>query len=219
MIPKIIHTVWTSGDPFPEKFWKFRESWLRYNPDYDFMFWDKWKIGNLCERGNFLPVTTTILARQPHWEIIKDLCSWELLRLFGGIRVDIDVRCQRNFDYLLQYSSFIARSWNDNPFGDSVAGASRNNQLLTDLIETIRKSILNNWDKILAGDVARYTQHSGKEVFKLFHYILPKEAFYPFDWHHVEQRDHEFPDSYAVHYWGAIDEGGWPKIMKRPATQ
>ena len=35
--------------------------------------------------------------------------------------------------------------------------------------------------------------------------ILPPDAFYPYGWDEPERRHDEFPGSYAVHHWAALD--------------
>ena len=39
MIPKIIHHVWPGSDTFKEKFHAWRQSWIKYHPDWTFYFW------------------------------------------------------------------------------------------------------------------------------------------------------------------------------------
>lgn len=40
MIPKIIHYCWLSNDPIPDDLKSCMDSWKKYLPDYEFMFWN-----------------------------------------------------------------------------------------------------------------------------------------------------------------------------------
>lgn len=47
MIPKIIHYTWFSGDSFPEKIHDCIDSWHKYKPEYEYVFWDAERIKDI----------------------------------------------------------------------------------------------------------------------------------------------------------------------------
>ena len=41
MIPKIIHYCWFGGNPLPEQYKKYMESWKKYCSDYEIVEWNE----------------------------------------------------------------------------------------------------------------------------------------------------------------------------------
>jgi mannosyltransferase OCH1-like enzyme len=40
-IPKVIHYCWFGGNPLPEEYVKYIDSWKKYLPDYEIKRWDE----------------------------------------------------------------------------------------------------------------------------------------------------------------------------------
>ena len=40
-IPKVIHYCWSGGNPIPDKYKKWMESWHKYCPDYEIVEWNE----------------------------------------------------------------------------------------------------------------------------------------------------------------------------------
>ena len=51
MIPKIIHYVWLSNDPFPSKIKKCMETWQTMMPDYEIKRWSTENFDISAERS------------------------------------------------------------------------------------------------------------------------------------------------------------------------
>ena len=41
MIPKVIHYCWFGGNPLPEEYKQYIESWKKYCPDYKIIEWNE----------------------------------------------------------------------------------------------------------------------------------------------------------------------------------
>lgn len=101
IIPKIIHQIWI-GSKVPEKYDKWRLSWLKFNPDFKYILWDEEKIlkTGLLNEKKFLQ------AKNP--AIKSDIARYELLYKYGGIYVDTDFEAIKPIDKKLFAQPFVA---------------------------------------------------------------------------------------------------------------
>ena len=217
MIPKIVHHIWTSGNAFDPRWHKFRESWMLCNPEYTFMFWDINSILAAAKELCFLQSSEYLLNSDLFWEGKMDVATWEILYHFGGVKADIDVYCQKNFDELLDCSSFIGKSWEDNLVGVSVVGMEKKNTLAHDIGSEVNGQIIRNWKKKFDPKFYQYTDIFPMPQFLKCERILPREAFFPYSWmDRDEGLKKEWPNSFAVHTWGCyeLSSVGWHGIIK-----
>jgi mannosyltransferase OCH1-like enzyme len=114
-IPKIIHHIWI-GSPLPEKYKKLRQSWKNKHPDWVHMLWDEQSLLALD-----LENRTSFLCAQNYGEK-SDIARYELLYIFGGLYVDTDYECLKQFDILHHTCDFFA--------GTFSAGCRVNNALI-----------------------------------------------------------------------------------------
>jgi len=101
IVPKIIHQIWI-GSSVPKKYNTWRQSWMKYNPDFKYILWDEkaiLKLGLVNER-KFLQ------AKNPG--VKSDIARYEILFKFGGIYVDTDFEALKPIDPKLLSKSFIA---------------------------------------------------------------------------------------------------------------
>lgn len=108
-IPRILHTIWPGSDPFRAEFHGWRQSWMKYHPDWTFLFWrfapdDEEMTGDEAVDG---------LLRDPHYSPVLKSDVLRLLALahYGGIYADTDFECLRSFEELLSvpHRFFCAR--------------------------------------------------------------------------------------------------------------
>lgn len=218
MIPKIIHHYWTSRNDFSPKYHEWRKSWLRHNPDYTMMFWNM----DNYPYDLMLPDARRIMKSDALYITKTDVVRWELLRLFGGIVIDSDMECRKNFDCFLDTDSFCAKSWLSNTYGNACIGGEKGLLLWKTLSIHSSIAILEKWE--LANSRKLY------EVGSLVHVpflascslILPREYFYPFSWEAVMKDDKkvltaDYPNAFAVHWWSGMHEDGWCKVLDKGA--
>lgn len=215
MIPKIIHHYWTSRNPFGEKYHAWRCSWMEKNPDYTCMFWD-W---NNMPYDRMYRDSRRIMRSDGTYIMKTDVFRWELLRLYGGIVVDGDVECRKNFDPLLNTESFCAKSWLTNTHGNAVIGGEPGLPLWDLILHSTCMAILENW----AMANSRQVYHCGSLIHAPLlagcRTILPREFFYPFSWEAVMNNDRSildkpYPNAYAVHWWSGMHGDGWCRTLE-----
>jgi mannosyltransferase OCH1-like enzyme len=215
MIPKIIHHVWPGSDPFRERFHKWRESWMKFHPDWTFYFW---RIDNI-------PTNTDPKIKQllldPRYAITpkSDMLRFEILRLFGGIYVDTDMECLKSFDNFLNLDFFSGYEDDERRICPSLIGAIPNHQILIEMSKISVNGAINAGHELANTQPHKYT--SVKPFTKLVRKYLnekivvyPKNYFYPIYFKEKHRLHEETPNAFAKHHWTGNDEDGWTKQVK-----
>jgi mannosyltransferase OCH1-like enzyme len=95
-IPKIIHYCWFGPKPIPKLELKCMESWGKYFPDYELMFWNE----------KTFDIKSNIFAKQAYenkkYAFVSDCVRANVLNNYGGIYLDTDVEILSNFSHLLK---------------------------------------------------------------------------------------------------------------------
>jgi hypothetical protein len=100
-IPRIIHQIWYQGeDQLPAKYQRYRESWRKHHPEWEHRFWDAPRMRELLrERYDwFLPYFDAY--SKPIQRINSS--RYFILHSHGGFHFDMDTRCVKPIDPLLQ---------------------------------------------------------------------------------------------------------------------
>lgn len=106
-IPKVIHFIWIGPKPFPRESVENVRSWIAHHPDWKVKFWtDRDRPlphpDMICERiqdFHFDKLEKLYLSSDNYGEK-SDLLRLEILFKEGGVYVDHDVKCLKNFDEL-----------------------------------------------------------------------------------------------------------------------
>lgn len=99
-IPKIIHQIWVGPHKLPEHFEKWRESWLKLHPTWEYILWDEEKIAQLKL------VNKEFIDQETNYGAKSDLIRYEIIYQFGGLYIDIDFECLKSFDFLHHVCDF-----------------------------------------------------------------------------------------------------------------
>ena len=110
MIPKLIHQIywdfWGHNNPPPVEWHKFSKTWKRSFPDWKYILWNKTDCYNLVK--NHYP---WFLNKYQSYKIPVqkvDVIRLLILHHRGGMYVDMDYECCRNFEkYLSDHPSPI----------------------------------------------------------------------------------------------------------------
>ena len=100
-IPRIVHQIWLQGaDRVPDRYVPMRQSWLDSHPTWKHVLWDEESIRQLlAERFSwFLPTYRSY----PTLHQKVDSARYFILREHGGFYADMDARCLRPLDGLLE---------------------------------------------------------------------------------------------------------------------
>lgn len=140
MIPKIIHYCWLSKDPIPENLKKCMESWNKFLPDYEIMWWNfdrfpkdksKW-VGDAFDKKKYA--------------FAADYIRLYAVYTYGGIYLDMDVEVLKSFNPLLGLKTMIC--WQNEWPGLEVAafGAEKGSKWVKDCLDFYDKRDFVNSD-------------------------------------------------------------------------
>lgn len=105
-IPKKIHFVWLSGDPYPAKIRRCMETWQRVMPDYEIK---QWNTQNFDIQS--APAYVQQAYAQRKWAFAADYIRMYALYHEGGIYLDSDVVILKPFDDFLKYNFFSSMEY------------------------------------------------------------------------------------------------------------
>jgi mannosyltransferase OCH1-like enzyme len=189
MIPRIIHRVWLGGDPMPDEFEHYGETWRQHHPDWEMRLWTD---SNLPE----LKFPEAFERSRNHGER-SDVLRSELLLRFGGLYVDTDVECRRPIEPLIGDAAAFAAWVRPGRIGSAVLGAIPGHpaieRLLTEMQDRVGEG--NQIEATVALLTTVLSEAPDVVVFD-------SETFYPYHPRHNPANGREFPDAYAVHHWG-----------------
>lgn len=213
IIPKKIHQIWLGSD-LPKKFKRLTDSWLKYNPDWEYKLWTDSDIINLDFPNKHIFNSISNLGMK------SDLLRIEILNKFGGLYVDIDFECLKSFKDMNRLSFYTGIVYGENvEIGIGLIGSTPNHPILTDYLSNITyqngkesaDDIFNTtgpyfFTKIVLRNITEETKNI---------VVFPTIYFYPFhNTYHPEKRLFGFEeddlniiskfiteDSYATHWW------------------
>ena len=102
MIPKIIHMIWLSGDPYPALVRRCMRSWRRVLPDYELKIWTMDNFDTQSVRY----VREAVSVRK--WAFAADYIRLWALYNYGGVYMDSDVFVRRDFGKWMESDVFSA---------------------------------------------------------------------------------------------------------------
>jgi hypothetical protein len=220
-IPKIIHQIWVSGNPIPNKYKRLMQTWKDCNPDYKQMVWE---LNNL-ELDRYSKTSKHILTSDVHYEVKMDVLTWEVLCLYGGIKADVDTKCQKSFDCFLGLNCFSGSHTRrtkskevpyirELPNGvrvvqnNAVVGMEKDSLLSECCSNEINMQVLRHIKILRKRCEWKYCERPCYPFLQEGR-ILSPIYFNPFSCDELWRAKEEFPDSYSVHYWGGCEPNGW----------
>lgn len=102
VIPRVIHAIWFSDNPMPEKYRRCLESWKKHAPDFEIKIWtlDTYKPKECL----FFEQA----VKDENWAFASDYARADLLRRYGGVYMDLDVEMIRPIDDLLYNDAYMS---------------------------------------------------------------------------------------------------------------
>lgn len=207
-IPKIIHRIWL-GSPLPEKEQKMGETWIKNNPDWQYILWTEKDIENFGLE-NKAQYDASI-----NWAEKSDIARYEILYRIGGLYVDTDFYCLKPFDTFnhnlnfyvgLDYSPYFT-------IHNSLIAASPGHPILRSMIDCISKTIItpthdpaiimSRTGPSLLTNVIKGTLRSNTECGRAV--LFPASYFFPFQPHERWEPEKALSkiqnETHAIHYW------------------
>lgn len=186
-IPKIIHFCWFSDDSnciLPENVNQCIETWKTNMPDYSIMYWNQ----------NNFDVTECQYVREAFeakkYAFVSDYVRLAVLKKYGGIYFDTDVKVIKSFDELLSEKGFFSFEKN-NLLATCVIACEPNDKIIAEALNDYktRQFVKDDSRYNLTPNTVYVTELMQKKGLKLNGClqtvenitIFPAEYFSPFD--------------------------------------
>ncbi len=203
-IPKKIHQIWLGGK-FPDKYRMWSEMWKQLHPDYEYKLWTEADVDslNLPNRRAY----NNIVNPGPKSDILR----FHILNKFGGIYIDTDFECIKNFDDLsyLNFYTGVGYPSKIEIYPGLMASVPHHPILEKATKEIDKVTIEDIRSKGVLGSTSSYFfTNVFFEVIKKYQngiVVFPPDYFYPFPNHkgykNEDSRKYVTKCSYAVHNW------------------
>jgi hypothetical protein len=190
-VPRVIHRVWLGGAEMPAAHRHFGRTFADAHPRWKMRLWGDADLPSLdigdAERAR---------ARTP--SELSNLVRYEVLRRFGGVYVDTDVECRRNFGKLLAGVDAFAALELPGRVGTAVLGGVPGHAAFERAARLARQTLGLGPHSASANGPYLMTLIAEQEPDVT---VFGAETFYPYLWDEPERAGWEFPDAYAVHHW------------------
>lgn len=203
IVPPVVHLIWLQGyDRLPAHLARQTETWAEHHPGWTVRWWDHDQLrdldmpyGDLWDRaGDIVPADAVAQFR-------SDLGRWCVLRDFGGVYSDTDVRVQRPIGGLLDAPMVVGWEIQDRWIGSSVIAAVPGHPATDAVIGHIdavtRSAKPGTRPNRLSGPKAITPVLRDAADVK----ILPEKCWYPVPWDRPLDADRPHPDAFLVHTW------------------
>lgn len=93
-IPRTIHQIYfnITKAELPERFLDAKASWKRCHPDFNYILWNETMVEHLIDK-HFADMKTLYLS-YGHWIRRVDVARMFILYRYGGIYIDMDIKCR-----------------------------------------------------------------------------------------------------------------------------
>jgi len=146
LIEKRLHFIWLGGNPIPSFFKDIRKVWEERHPDFTVKLWQECDLpdleDNLVNKKMIMDTNRNPAQR-------ADLLRLEVLKMFGGIYLDVDMACVGTVDWLLPSEFFVGIS-NTKALevNNAAIGAVKGSNIVSSIIEVVAKEILEEEEKL-----------------------------------------------------------------------
>jgi mannosyltransferase OCH1-like enzyme len=109
-IPKIIHQIWFQGESqIPPHLKEYRETWIKIHTDFEIILWDQVSIEKLLKEYNLSWLSELYYSYDIMIQKI-DIAKYFILYKYGGIYVDMDMKCIKSINAVLNTNHNIILS-------------------------------------------------------------------------------------------------------------
>lgn len=198
MIPKNFHRIWLGGQPMPQVFVDWGQTWIQHHPDWTMRTWTEGDLPELEDRA----LIETLFPRCISLSQRSNVYRYAILRQLGGVYLDTDFECLKAIDPLIHDARLFA-AWEPIDrllIATGIVGAEPRHELFRDLLDGA--SDLRLQDPQSAGP--RYFSAGvfsrGMGDMRAFEARL----FYPYTRLERNRRTETFPEAYGAHHWSSI---------------
>lgn len=205
VIPKLIHQIWLGDKKLPKSCIPWMKSWKKFNPDWEYKFWDEENIREL-NINDF-----DVYSKKINPGYRSDILRYIILKKFGGLYADTDFECLKSIPSdFLKYKFVAGNMFGNKPsIGNSILLSSPNFILLDNVLTHIKSTLYKNEINYIienSGPENVTKEYFGLEKFNKEHsLILPSNYFYPYPNFMLNKQTNRYLEienvSLGIHHW------------------
>lgn len=203
-IPKIFHRIWIGGNPLPDEFVFYGETWEEIHPDWEMKLWtdDNMPVDKFQNKELYETVDGVVFQ--------SDIARLELLYLEGGVYIDTDFECYKNIEPIIKDLDVFSCGEKAGVIGNAILGSTPQNPVYKKLLDALPKSFEENKDygpNIISGPVFMTRTLTFEEMYTFSpHYFFPT----PPATSNPPGESDKYPDAYGCHHWARswVDKEG-----------
>jgi mannosyltransferase OCH1-like enzyme len=136
-IPRLFHQIWYQGEhALPQKYRRYRQSWIKHHPDWEFRLWDAKMLQAHVDR--YYPWFSDRYASFPSDIQRIDSARYCFLASYGGFYVDMDIECLRPIDSLLPgHDLILSRTYG---YNNALIGSARGHLVWKNVFKNLREA-------------------------------------------------------------------------------
>jgi inositol phosphorylceramide mannosyltransferase catalytic subunit len=143
VIPRLFHRVWVGDAPVPDEFEEYGRTWALHHPGWELRTWTEGSLPSWAR--------PEALDQRRHPVERSDLLRYELLRLYGGVYVDMDFECLRPIEDLIQGLDFFVAENRPGRVGTAIMGSVPGHPILEAAVQRVRPQPGCGYDKDATG--------------------------------------------------------------------
>lgn len=175
IIPKTIHQIWLGGNPMPKNYQYYSETWKKFHPDWEYKLWQEDDI----IKENFSSMD--LYYKASSYQEKADIIRYEILKKYGGIYVDTDIECLKNFNEIVHKYKFFAGMESPvvNKFvvsiPNSLIGSIPNHPIIIKAINNLREG----WNQAEQDFIKNFA--TSRDLYlRSMHFLAVQRSMYPF---------------------------------------
>lgn len=139
VIPKIVHQIWVGPTEIPKHLKAYCRNTRRLFCDHQYRLWGNDNLPNLPEKCR---KQVDRYKKLKKYALSADILRYFLLNEYGGIYLDVDFDCRRNFRRLLTKSFFcVSPNARCRHVCNGVFACAPNNPILTALLSELQDEL------------------------------------------------------------------------------
>lgn len=203
----MIHYCWLSGEPWDKKTEKCFNSWKKYLPDWEYRYWT---MESLPEEVLDVP-TVKQAIRNRKWAFAADYIRIWVLKMYGGLYMDLDVELLRSPEDL--FDSELIVGYEKKQIGAHFMASAPHHPFIEAVEEKLKTK---SKQEPLPAFITPIYQSVRAEFPNRFNNPFPETFFNPFYWDYTEKKGNLniTDETYCIHWY----VGGWIPGYKKSAV-
>lgn len=143
LIPKIIHFIWIGDKPLSKHKKNNIKTYKRLNPEWEIKLWTNNNLPEIINKYTYNKVSS--------WAAKADVLRLEILYRYGGIYTDIDSKCLKPLNMLINNMRCFGMTGNHGNVANGTLGCIKKHKVFKKIVYGLDKHTLNLEQKYKEG--------------------------------------------------------------------